>query len=317
MLKPIRWLAALLTLALLAALLPAAAAEEGDFPELTEEGFLDSGEFVYEDVKGGIWRYASDSLWIEIYRREQKKPARVWYEAEIRVAPGAEGPRMVCNDPENWKKTNEYPYKLARKKRLVLGVSNDFAQLRIAQKKAKPGIVIRDGVVYSDRTQKQNSKGFPNLDCLAIWPDGDMQVFYSDEKTAEEYLEAGAVDVLAFGPVLIRDGELNEEALKKYGTSHAQRVAVGMVEKGHYYFMMLEGRIKRSTGDGIRFLAEKLYEKGCVTAFNLDGGESACIVFMGHQLCRMKDGSNRSSRTTPDLLGIGYSELVAVIGDPW
>ena len=312
-----RYLAIWLILALSAAFIPVAGAENGQFPELTEEGFLDSGEFVFEDAKNGVWRYASNSLWIEIFRREQKKPARVWYEAEIRVAPGSEGPRMICNDPENWKKTNEYPYKLARKKRIVLAVTNDFAQLRIHQKKAKPGIVIRDGVVYSDKTVPKNSKGFPNLDCLAIWPDGDMQTFYSDEMTAEEYLAAGAVDVLSFGPILIRDGELNEEGLNKYGTSHAQRVAVGMVEKGHYYFMMLEGRIKRSAGDSIRFLAEKLYEKGCVTAFNLDGGESAAIVFMGHQLCKMKDDSRSSARTTADVLGIGYSELVAVIGDPW
>ena len=108
-----------------------------------------------------------------------------------------------------------------------------------------------------------------------------------------------SIDDLAFGPILIRDGELNEEGLAKYGTSHAQRTAVGMVEKGHYWFMMLEGRIKRSTGDGISFLAERLMEKQCSIGFNLDGGDTYCIVFMGHQLCRMKDGKKHlSSRRT-------------------
>ena len=315
-----RWLSALLALLLTAGCFSAAAAGEGDFPELNGEGFLDSGEFVFEDPENGVWRYASPTLWIEIYRREIAKPARVWYEAEIRCAPDAEngGPRMIPNDPDNWIRSKAYPYKLTRNTGTVLAVTNDYAQLRLEQRKAYPGIIIRNGVVYGSRTRPKNSKGFPNLDCLAIWPDGDMKVFYSDEKTAEEYLADGAVDVLSFGPVLIRDGELNEEGLDKYGTSKAERVAVGMVEKGHYYFMMLEGRIKRSQGDGIRFLAEKLLEKGCVVGFNLDGGQTAGIVFMGHQLCRIKDGTkNYSSRMTCDVLGVGHSELLPTMDDPW
>ncbi len=296
----------------------AAAAEEGAFPPLNADGFLDSGEFVWEDAKGGVWRYASNTLWVEIYRREQKKPARVWYEAEVRCAAGSPGPRMVMNDPEKWKSKTEYPYKIARKNGTVLAVSNDYAQLRLQQKKSRPGIIIRNGTVYSEKTKARNSSGFPNLDCLAIWPDGEMKVFYSDEKTAEEYLAEGAVDVLSFGPILIRDGVLNEEALDKYATSHAQRTAVGMVEKGHYYFMMLEGRITRSKGDGIRFLAEKLLEKGCTLGFNLDGGQTSTIVFMGHQLCRMSNTKkNLSSRRTSDILGVGTSSLLPALSDPW
>ena len=313
-----RTLCLLTALLLLLSCACAAAEDKGAFPALNDAGFLDSGEFVYEDEENGVWRYASDKLWIEVYRREQKKPARVWYEAEVRCAPGSGGPRMVANDPENWKYSTEYPYKIARKNGTVLAISSDFAHLRMQQKKSRPGIIIRNGKILSDRTKAKKSKAFPNLDCLAIWPDGDMQVFFSDEKKAEEYLEAGAADVLAFGPVLIRDGELNETGLKQYGTSHAQRTAVGMVEKGHYYFMMLEGRIKRSKGDGIRFLAEKLLEKGCTVGFNLDGGDTSCIVFMGHQLCKMKDGKrNVASRRTSDILGIGTSELLPAESDPW
>ena len=313
-----RWLGILTALLILGFCAGAAAEEEGNFPALNDAGFLDSGEFVFEDEENGVWRYASETLWIEIFRREQTKPKRGWDEAEVRCAEGSTGPRMIANDPENWKYGTEYPYKITRKTGTVLAISNDYAQLRLQQKNRRSGIIIRDGKVYSERTRKKGEKGFPNLDCLAIWPDGDMKVFYSDEKTAEEYLADGAVDVLAFGPILIRDGELNEEGLAKYGTSHAQRTAVGMVEKGHYWFMMLEGRIKRSTGDGISFLAERLMEKQCSIGFNLDGGDTSCIVFMGHQLCRMQDGKKHlSSRRTSDILGVGTSELLPAISDPW
>ena len=313
-----RTLGLLLALVLLWGGLCAEAEEKGAFPALNDAGFLDSGEFVWEDEENGVWRYASETLRIEIFRREQTKPARVWYEAEIFCADGSEGPRMFANDPESWKSSTGYPHKIARKNGTVLAVSSDFGMWRLRKKIRNPGILIRNGKVWSDKTRKKNAKGFPNLDCLAIWPDGDMKVFYSDEKKAEEYLADCAVDVLAFGPILIRDGKLNEDALNKYGTSHAERTAVGMVEKGHYFFMMLEGRIKRSKGDGIRFLAEKLLDKGCTVGFNLDGGDTSCIVFMGHQLCKMQNGKkNKPSRATSDILGVGHSDLLPTVSDPW
>jgi len=294
-----------------------AEAQRGNgFPYLNEAGFLDEGEYIEENAEEGVWRYASESLRIEILRRQTEKPKETWYEAEIWCAEGT-GPRVISADPEKWKWTTEYPYKLARKTGTVLAISGDFAQLR-AQQKARTGIVIRNGVVEGSRTWPARSSHFPNLDCLAIYPDGDMRVYNSDEKTAEEYLAEGAVDVLAFGPWLIRDGELNTEALDKYGKSSAQRVAVGMVEKGHYFFMMLEGRIERSRGSGIRFLAERLMEKGCTVGFNLDGGQTASMVFMGHQLCKMDNKKrNLSSRRAADILGVGVSGSLPGIEDPW
>ncbi len=292
--------------------------EEGSFPALNEQGFLDEGEFVYMNDKEGVWRYCSDTLRVEIHRIIQKKPARTWYEAEILCAEEGDHPHMIANNPESWMRKADYPHKIARRNETVIAVSGDYAHARI-QDKAIAGIVIRNGKVYSERTKKHNSSTkWAVLDTLAIWPDGDMKVYYSNELTAQEYLDAGVRDVLAFGPWLIRDGEMNTEALKKYGTSQAQRVAVGMTEKGHYWFMMLEGRITRSKGDGISFLAEKLQEKGCVQAFNLDGGQTACIVFMGHQLCTIKKASgNRASRAQADILGVGVSSLTAAEKDPW
>ena len=319
-----RMICLLLILGLAAAGFPARAEEpelpddpeESLFPELNEEGFLDSGEFLYENEEIGLWRYASSTLKVEIRRYIQKSPKRTWYEAEIWCAEGSEMPHMIANNPENWKYDRDYPYKIARKKGVVIAVSSDYAQQRMLDK-ARVGIVIRDGKILSSKTRARGSKGFPNLDCMALYPDGDMKVFYSDEMTAEQYLEDGARDVLSFGPWLIRDGELNTEGIAKYGRSKAERTAVGMVEKGHYFFMMLEGRITRSKGDDVGFLAEKLLARGCTVAFNLDGGQTSCIVFMGHQLCRISDKHRQSSRSTSDILGVGTSDLLPALKDPW
>ena len=291
--------------------------EEAAFPPLNSQGFLEQGEFLYENDELGLWRYVGAELRVEICRYTQKSPARTWFEAEIFCAEGAETPHMIPNDPEKWLTSTDYPHKIARKNGTVIAISSDYAQLRLKQK-IRMGIIIRGGTVFSERTWRNGASKFPNLDTLAIWPDGDMKVFNSDEKTAEEYLAEGVTDVLAFGPWLIRDGELNTQALAKYGKSKAQRVAVGMVDKGHYWFMMLEGRITRSKGDGISFLAEKLMDRGCTQAMNLDGGQTACIVFMGHQLCKVDNsGRNKGARVTADILGVGTSPLVRGLDDPW
>ena len=291
-------------------------AVDGAFPVLNERGFLPEGEFVYENPEEGVWRYASPELKIEIYRRTQDSPKQVWYEAEVWCG-GNEFPHMIPNDPEKRFSSTEFPYKIARKNGTVLAISSDYAHLR-KQQKSKMGIILRDGEILSDKTWGKNSSHFPNLDCLAISPDGDMQVYWSNEKTAEEYAEAGMRDVLSFGPWLIRDGELNETALKKYGKSRAQRTAVGMVEKGHYFLMMLEGRIDRSKGDGISFLAERMLDRGCRIAFNLDGGQTSSIVFMGHQLCKMVNrNANVASRRTAEILGVGTSDALPDIDASW
>jgi len=288
---------------------------DSGFPELNEEGFLDEGEYVFEDPENGVWRYASATLKVEIFRRTQKKPNQVWYEAEVWSRD--EGFRLIANNPEKQLTSQDYPYKIARKNQTVLAINTDYAQLRKSQK-IRMGVIIRNGKVYSEVTWRQGASKFPNLDVLALYPDGNMEVYYSDEKKAEEYLEMGVESTLAFGPWLIRDGEMNTKGLKKYGTSSAQRTAIGMVEKGHYFAMMLEGRRSDAKGAGISFLAERMKEKGCTLAFNLDGGQTSSIVFMGRQICQIhKTKKNVSSRKTSEILGIGTSEQVRSVDDPW
>ena len=289
------------------------AEEEGAFPELNEDGFLDGeGEFLYENEKEGVWRYASDTLKVEIFRYYDKEARQTWYEAEIWAAEG-ENFHMIANNPDKRMTSADYPKNISKKHGVVVAVNSDFAQLRY-QQKSRMGVIIRDGEILSERTKANFANGFPNLDTLALLPDGDMKVFLSNELKAKDYLEMGAYDVLAFGPYLIRDGELNEKGLKKYGTSSAPRTAVGMVEPGHYFLMMLEGRHTQAKGAGVSWLADKLLEKGCTVGFNLDGGDTACMVFMGKQISKLgknakQKAKNLNARKTAEILGIGTSDL--------
>ena len=302
-------------LAVLMMLLPGALAEEpGAFPVLNEEGFLDVGEYVYINDEAGVWRYVDDQLKVEIYRRtgtNEKGKNLTWFEAEV-WSRGDETWRIFSNVEGKHMSTAAWPYAVAQKNQLVLGISTDFAQNRYPKKDASVGVIIRNGKVFSDKTRPATSKKWPPLDVLALYPDGNMEVYVSDEHTAQEYLDMGVETTLAFGPLLIRDGVRNDADINSMNLGNNPRVAIGMVEKGHTFAMMLEGRHTGSVGGYLDFLADRMLEKGCTLAINLDGGETACMTFMGEQITYVGGISNKNAyaRKTTELLGIGVSELV-------
>ena len=198
----------------------------------------------------------------------------------------------------------------------VLAINGDYASYRwnnihSAETRHKVGILLRDGEIRSSWTRKTGNSVWPNLDTLAIYPDGNMEVHDTQELTAEEYLEKGATDVLAFGPWIIRDGEVRKK-LNKFPHARAPRTCMGMIEPGHFLVVMAEGRTKASKGASLEYLAEKMLAKGCVMAFNLDGGETSCILFMGKQLCKVGGSHSERgyARKSPEFLAIGTSAMV-------
>ena len=175
-------------------------------------------------------------------------------------------------------------------------------------------IVIRDGrILYDDPyTEKQVTNSmFPNLDMLAFMPDGSLKVYHSWEKTAQEFIDEGVQTVYSFGPYLLLDGKVSERAYANNENKNP-RCAIGMVEPGHYVAIMCEGRLKRSAGVTISYLAKMMRAKGCQVAFNMDGGQTAVMVFMGKQLNQIGayDGGKTNSRPTSEVLGFGTSEQV-------
>jgi len=322
MLKRILCLLAALMLLLPAAIAESTSPEAGAFPVLNDEGFLDVGEYVYINEEAGIWRYVDDKLKVEIHRRttsgpdphDKAKKVRnwTWYEAEV-WSREDEVWRIFNNNPGQHMSNAAWPYIVAQKNQTVLAISTDYAQNRYPKKDNSVGIIIRNGKVFSKKTRSAANMKWPPLDVLALYPDGNMEVYVSDEHTAQEYLDMGVTTTLAFGPWLIRDGVRNDEDIATMNLGNNPRVAIGMVEKGHTFAMMLEGRHQGSSGSWLDFLADRMMEKGCTLAINLDGGETSCMLFMGEQISFVGGiTSNKEgyARRTTELLGIGVSELV-------
>ena len=311
--KRIRRLGLLVCCALLAALpAPAETAEPSAWPALSEEGFLETGEFVYEGAGEGLWRYCSDSLRIEIVRKQQIEPKKlIWYEADIYTR-GGEGWQIVTAEPGRHLAYGIWPSLIAQRHRVVFGINNDYAQGRYPSKNRSVGLIIREGKVLWEKTRTKAVNNFPNLDVMAFMPDGSLQVFDFNEHTAEEYLEMGIRDIQCFGPWMIRDGELRSDTLNKIGRSINPRTAIGMVENGHYVAVVVEGRYKESKGVSLRELADIMLKKGCTVAFNLDGGTTSAMVFVGLQINTVggSKNPNGSARRVTELISVGTSERV-------
>ena len=290
----------------------------GIMPELNDKGFLDEGEFIYSSEEEGLWVFVDETCKVIIQRKYDATQPLTWFECDLwgDVEKG-EVLKTTQNDPEKMGKVRVDATETAKKHGVVFAMNTDYYTYRVAVSNSrKTGVVIRDGeILYDDRyTEKQVTPSlFPNLDTLAFYPDGTLSVHHSYDLTAQEYIDAGAYDVFSFGPYLIKDGKLSEKAYTSSDTRNP-RAAIGMVEPGHYVAVMCEGRLKRSTGVTMSYLAKLMRSKNCQVAFNIDGGQTAVVVFMGKQLNQIGayDGGKTNSRPTSEVVGIGHSDQVGI-----
>ena len=285
-------------------------------PALNAKGFLDEGEYLYSSEDEGLWIYVSQTSKVIIQRKYDATQPLTWFEADLYGDLDAgEMLRTVQNDPEKMGKVRVDATETAKKHNVVFAMNTDYYTYRVAVNNNRhTGIVIRDGrILYDDPyTEKQVTNSmFPNLDMLAFMSDGSLKVYHSWEKTAQEFIDEGVQTVYSFGPYLLLDGKVSERAYANNENKNP-RCAIGMVEPGHYVAIMCEGRLKRSAGVTISYLAKMMRAKGCQVAFNMDGGQTAVMVFMGKQLNQIGayDGGKTNSRPTSEVLGFGTSEQV-------
>jgi hypothetical protein len=241
-------------------------------PEPTPEPFFTETEQVTADSDGGYWFYSSPVLWVEIHRIFDEENTITYFTAEVRTKAG-ESERGGFAEPGNPHAKNVKLSVIARTYQAVVAVSGDFLADNLEED--PKGVVIRDGIVCVDDG---------NQDTAAFMPDGSLQIFRAGETTADELLALGVKNAFSFGPTLINDGVIEE------GLDHAHlhvknpRTAIGMIEPHHYLLVVVEGRSDRSKGMTLQELAELFASYGCSVAYNLDGGRSATIAFMGDHI---------------------------------
>jgi exopolysaccharide biosynthesis protein len=143
------------------------------------------------------------------------------------------------------------------------------------------GIIIRQR--YHLRDIPAHRSGF-----LSGW----FEKIYDETQTsAEELLADGVWNTLSFGPALLEDYQVVEnidqvEVDTNFGNHPIQgnqpRTGIGIIDENHFVFIVVDGRSKGySMGVTLTEFAEMFKALGCSDAYNLDGGGSSTMYFMG------------------------------------
>jgi exopolysaccharide biosynthesis protein, putative len=166
------------------------------------------------------------------------------------------------------------------------------------------GYVIRNGVVYRDTVREDSSNGD-----LAIYKDGSFKIIYEDQISADQLVKDGVVNLLAFGPSLVENGEIAVDTNSEVGQSMSSnpRTAIGIIDENHYIIIVSDGRTSESEGLSLYQLAEIMKSYGVKTAYNLDGGGSSTLYFNGQVINKpTTNGNTISERSVSDIVYIGY-----------
>ena len=166
------------------------------------------------------------------------------------------------------------------------------------------GYVIRNGVVYRDSVREDASNGD-----LAIYKDGSFKIIYENQISADQLVQDGVVNLLAFGPSLVENGEISIGINTEVGQAMASnpRTAIGIIDENHYIIVVSDGRTSESKGLSLYQVAEVMKSYGVKTAYNLDGGGSSTLYFNGQVINKPTTGGSKiSERAVSDIVYIGY-----------
>lgn len=178
----------------------------------------------------------------------------------------------------------------------ILAINGDYYGVQ------ENGYVLKNGVIY-------RSTSSYNQEDLVIYKDGSFKIINENEVSIEELLNAGAYNILSFGPALVERGSVsvgeNEEVGKAMGSN--PRTAIGIIDENHYVFVVSDGRTSESKGLSLYEFANVLKDLGCTTAYNLDGGGSSTMVFNNEVINNPTTmGRTISERSVSDIVYIGY-----------
>lgn len=179
---------------------------------------------------------------------------------------------------------------MARDNHAILAISGD------SYGESDSTCVIRNGVVYSSNPGTS--------DVCVLFQNGVMKTYSASEFDAEAVQTQGAWQAWTFGPALLDGNGTIPDAFHstEYLNKINPRAAIGYIAPGHYKFVVVDGRQDGySAGVTMNQLAALMQEEGCMTAYNLDGGKSAVMVYDGQEISQPIG----AGRTISDIIYIG------------
>lgn len=224
------------------------------------------------------WNYEDDNETIRIQKVQTGSGSDTitYYVADVTFK--NETPNLFAGFAKNEFGTNivQNTSTIAAGNNAVFAINGDYYGFR------SDGVVIRNGTLYRDE---------PARDGLALLSDGTLQTYNEEETSSDELLAEGVQDTWSFGPILLKNGEVagdfsNVEIDKNFGNRSIQganpRTGIGMIAPNHFLFIVVDGRSSGySRGMTLTEFANLFKDLGATEAYNLDGGGSSTMYFMG------------------------------------
>lgn len=186
---------------------------------------------------------------------------------------------------------------ISKRENAVLAISGSYNN----------GFVLHNGVFYKTVDKDRSNS------CLALYKNGEMKTYYyaSEGFNPKKAVENGVWQGWQFGPIFVHNGE----AATGYNPAATRqpRCMVGYYEPGHYVMVLVDGRqAGYSIGMNYYECVELMSSLGCVEAYNLDGGESVRMTFMGEIINHPsgdRDGDGMGDRVQLDMLVVAEYDL--------
>ena len=206
--------------------------------------------------------------------------------AEVKIAHGSQLRRKLADDTFG-SGVQYYASELARASNAVVASNADFYGFRDI------GLTVYQRNLYRFNPDR--------LDICFFTSSGDMLFTRAGELTSPEQTEQFIKDndvvfSLAFGPVLVDNGELQYCSGYPIGEVNTEytRSCIGMTDDLHYLLMTVswspDGLSPHAT---VNDLSRTIYSKNVKKAYALDGGQTAEIVMMGEPFSRIDWNAER------------------------
>ncbi len=238
--------------------------------------------------------YKDDTIEVECWKQHYGG-VPCWF-ADVKIKHASQFRRQWSNG-DYASKSYQYPSNMFKASNGVVGMSADFYKHR------NYGIVVQYGTVFCNKPTATQQ-----LDVLTIDYEGNFKI-WNENDLCEKINKYGADDIMlsfTFGPVLVQDGKAVDSAKwKKQSlgelTQNVGRAAIG--QKGELNYLLCTAG---QPGMSCEALSKVMEDQGCVTAYNLDGGQSGTLLF--NRKVYNKIAYKGVERAMSDILYFGSAE---------
>ena len=237
--------------------------------------FVPDTEFMY---------YLDDTIMVIAWKEYINQ--RCCTMAEVKLAHGSQIRRKLAEDSYS-SSVQYYASDMAKQSNAVIAINGDFYAFRDL------GITV-----YQRKLYRNNPA---SVDSCFFTADGDMLFSrrgeLMGEGEAQRFIdENNVVFAIAFGPVLVDNGELQYCESYPIGEINTEysRSCIGMTDDLHYLLMTINHTPDARPRATINELARYIYSKGVQKAYTLDGGQTAEIVMFGAPINHVDFGYERT-----------------------